>query len=350
MPPSGVTSRAMFDNFETRQLIRRYRWCVWPAALTVAYGLWIELFRLLALSFITFFLLPSSLRFGTTGLSDKLPRFEEITDVLGANELPLIGLSAFLFVILLKLLHPLSSTPAHEVFSKPRFQKYFWPGALHGAVLGMAIALAFALSGLYRYLGFLLPFEEIALALPGLLLRIAAIVAFVYSEEIIFRQKLQRAILSGLAGISFDPANEKSLKTQILAVLITGFLYCGIKALQFDLSWMHFASLLLISIALSLRTLEDGTFERGAGFFAALLVILHPLFSLPVLGNDFSGILMIKYLTGASSSSVNAVARFMTGGAGGPLSGFAFQILILIDILRSAVRYKKTLLQTPAPR
>ena len=100
----------------------------------------------------------------------------------------------------------------------------------------------------------------------------------------------------------------------------------------------------------------------AAGFWSALLIVFQPILSLPILGHDFSGWVLIKYqaiVPEAASDSFNIIEpastygdtiRFITGGAGGPLASFAFQLLLIFDILRGAIRYKKFLFRTRRSR
>jgi hypothetical protein len=100
---------------------------------------------------------------------------------------------------------------------------------------------------------------------------------------------------------------------------------------------MHLLTVFLLSITLSVRQLNDRSFTRGAGFWCGLLVIFQPVFSLPLLGNDFSGVFLVKY------QAPTTALRLFSGGEGGPLAGFAFQFLLLIEILRSVITFKKSI-------
>ena len=59
-----------------------------------------------------------------------------------------------------------------------------------------------------------------------------------------------------------------------------------------------------------------------------------------MLGNEFSGLLLVKYV-GAGSGNLDPTTRFFTGGAGGPLSSFAFQVLLILDIAQGILRYRR---------
>jgi hypothetical protein len=295
------------------------------AGYLLAYAGWILVFRMLVLTFLTYFLTASG----------KHPRFEDISESFGANELTIMGLGALLFVLILHAFYPLTSTTRAEVFTPARLEKYFVPGFAHGATLAAGVTLAFVLSGHYRYLGSFIQFDEAPLAGLTVLVRILALGVFAYCEEYVFRHKISRYIMSQL-GHGRDPSRTATLPVRLATAGVVATLYCGVKLLQFDLGVMQLATLFLISLALSMRAFADGDFARGAGFWAAMLIVFQPLLSLPALGGDFAGIVLIKY-----QGSSPEVARVLTGGAGGPLSSLALQLLLAWDIARGLVRYRK---------
>lgn len=280
-----------------------------------AYAAWIAFFRLLALTFITYFLLGSS------------PRFQDITDVFGANEITLMAIAAVLFVAGLVLFRPLTSTSRSEVVSFQRLQRRFFPGLLGGTILGVGTIIAFVLSGNYRFQGLLLQADEGPWSLATAGLRALSITLLVYCEEFLFRQKLLSALRRDVADIP--------------AAVLCAVLFCAVKQLQFDLGWMQTATLFLATLALGLRAEVEGDFARGAGFWAALLVLFQPLLSLPVLGSDFQGIFLVRY---EPSPGIQAdLFRLLTGGAGGPLSSFGLQLLLAAEAWQVYRRNRKIL-------
>jgi hypothetical protein len=278
----------------------------------MAYTLFGALFHLLALTLITYFLMSAS------------SRFQEISDVIGSNELVIIGLSALLYIVVLRVLNPLTSTTTAEIITTYRIERKLTPGFIQGAVLGSGVVLAFLISGLYKYVGFFVQSADAPLAMAGVALRIAILIVLVYCEEFVFRHK----ILSYLRRRMPDP----------YAVALTGALYCATKAAQFDLGLMHLLTLFFLSISLGFKSLHDGDFVRPAGFYAGLLIVFHPLLSLPILGNDFQGIVLIRY---QSSESDSEISRLLTGGAGGPLASFALQMLLLFDVAQSIFKNRR---------
>lgn len=321
-------------------------WFTRSTLLCGAYVIWIACFRLVFLTVLTYFVVsPNS-------------RFQDISDIFSSNEVSLMGLCALIFVGLTFSLFPLSGKKFSELLNQRHIEKGFLPGFWRGSVVAASVVAFLVLIGVYKYLGYFIPFEETPLALINIFLRMLALALLVYCEEYIFRDKIA--------------AQLKNLP-MLPAALWTAGLYCGVKVMQFDLGLMHLVTLFLISIALSYRSLREGQFARAAGYWAAILIIFHPLLSLPIFGNDFSGVLLIRYqaLTGAlgtASTQAQATlsqaqalsqtqtlalstgpfsfsgnwARLLSGGAGGPISSFAFQLVLILDIARSILRARKT--------
>lgn len=311
-----------------RKIHRRFSWLIKPILFISFYGFWVWAIRLLTLTLITYFTIsPTS-------------HFQDISDSFSSNEVSLMGLASLLFVALLCGLNPLTSTSVSEVISRERIEKGFLPGFVQGTFFAGGMLLAFLLTQVYRYLGYFIPLDEAPLELVNVLLRMAALGALAYCEEFIFHYKISKYL-------------EGYLSNTAIAVLI-GISYCSVKLLQFDLGTMHLITLFLVSVSLYFRAQDESQFARGAGFWAAILILFHPLLSLPIFGNNFSGILLIKYQNIApthlynhshdyftSTPTSDSIIRILTGGAGGPLSSFAFQLLLILDIGRNTFRRKK---------
>jgi hypothetical protein len=308
-------------EFQLKRFSVRWRFLVQPIIFVGCYGLWVFALRLLSLTLIAYFTIsPNS-------------RFQDISDAFSSNEVSLMGLSALLFIVLLVRLNPLTSTVPKEIVSRERIEKDFLPGFIQGAAIAGGLILLFVLSGVYRYLGYFIQLGEAPLELANVLLRMATLVALAYCEEYIFRERFTRPLKDHLS--SFTCAN------------LGAIFYIGIKVLQFDLGWMHLLTLYLIALTLFYRDLESGSFSKGAGLWAGILVVFHPVSSLPIFGNHFSGILLVKYPASSIFSSEGWQSfvewiRFLTGGAGGPISSFTFQFILLLDISRSILRKRVT--------
>ncbi len=277
-------------------------------------------FRLISLTLVTYLLMSSG------------AKFQEISDTYAANELIVVGLGALLFVCMLRWLNPLTSTTTEEIFSPYRFEKRFAPGFLQGATLASALTFAFLLSDAYAYLGFFIQADSTALAIGGVVIRILAIICMVYCEEFLFHSKILNSF--------------RSQVSELQALVFTSLLYCAIKSFQFHLGLMHLATLFLISFWLGIRSVADGDFSKSAGLWAGILVTFHALLSLPILGNETQGILLLRFKIGTDGDL--GATRFLTGGSGGPLSSFILQLIILVDIGRHIFKNQKIILNRKA--
>jgi len=310
-------------------------------AILMTYLGWSAVFKFISLTFVTYFVLSSG---GTEN-----SRFEDINEALSSSQLALVALCAGGYVFLIRLFQPHTRSSRNDFFSPQKIETRFLPGFLHGAVLAAGVTLAFLLGGVYRYLGFFIQADQAPLAMAALLIRILSTLAFVYCEEFIFRKLILTCLTRRGELEEFSPASE--FWHHVAAIAFTGAMYVGVKLYQFDLGWMQAMTLFLVAFALGIRALT-GDFSLAAGFWAAVLIVFQALLSLPILGNEFSGLVLIKYQSlapaappgfWAPESTYGETLRFITGGAGGPLAGFAFQLLILFDILRGTIRYRRRL-------
>ena len=78
-----------------------------------------------------------------------------------------------------------------------------------------------------------------------------------------------------------------------------------------------------------------------------MLVAFQPLSSLPLFGSDFQGLLLIRYESGLSGEP--DWFRWVTGGAGGPLSSVSLQMLLAVETLQHFLRDKKFLPKPKTP-
>lgn len=314
------------------------------------YSVWIGLFKLLSLTIITYFVLVSR---------THVTHFEDVNDAYGSAQISILAFCSLSFVVLQRLLDPLQKRENTSLFTPQRFEKLFLPGFTHGSVLAAGVLVAFLFSGIYHYLGFFVHFDQSVLALASIFIRVISIGVLVYTEEYIFREKIMGSIrradsetTPNILELPNLPLKQQQLRLaahlrnqEFAAVAATSVLYLASKYLQFDseLGWMNGITLFLISVYLGLRMLFGRDFTPGAGFWTAVLVVFNPLMSLPIFGNEFGGLILIKYQQIATElgSQASDTTRFFSGGVGGPLAGFAFQILMIFDIARNALRYKK---------
>ncbi len=338
---SEVAQVQAFHQIDSiKKLTARFPGLSQSLAILVTYLGWSTLFKFISLTFVTYFVLSSG------GAENS--HLEDVNEALSSSELTLAALCAGGYVVLLRVFQPFAKTN-DEFFSPQRIESRFLPGFMHGAVLAAGVTLAFLLGGVYRYLGFFIQADQAPLAMASLLIRIVSTIAFVYLEEFIFRQRILKCLTQRGGMDATSPSNE--FWHNVAAVAFTGAMFVGMKFYQFDLGWMQALTLYLIALALGLRALT-ADFILAAGFWSALLVVFQALLSLPILGNEFSGLILIKYQSlapestsefWAPESTYGETLRFITGGAGGPLASFAFQLLIVFDILRGTIRYRRRL-------
>lgn len=321
---------ALAISERTKSRLRALELPARATALSAGYVAWIAFFKLLVLTFITYFVLSSS---------KHAPKFEEVYESFASNELGIMGLAALIFIAIFPRLSPISTPVAGELFSPVRFERQFIPGFAQGAAFAALFILIFVLTGIYRYLGFFVQFEDTAVAVSNMILRTVSLASLIYFEEFFFRRKLLAYFQK------WRPVQSLGDACWIAAPL--SLLYCVVKMFQFDLGLMHWITLFLLSFLLTLRAIERTEFDEGAGFWLALLLFFHPLLSLPIFGNDISGLLMVKYQPGTTAPTAAAIdtatttVRLLSGGSGGPLSSLAVQILFLIALIRESLAIRR---------
>lgn len=300
-----------------RLIFRKYAGLLKALAFLGSYGSWILLSKMLILSLIAYFL--------QSGSASPV-KFEEINDSVLSSQLSLLGIAALAFVALVISVQPVSLNErwpwlSNDAFSPDRVENRFLPSFFGGAMLAGGLVLAFILLGQYQSIGFYIPFEELPGTLLSIALRTAGLGALVYCEEFIFRYKIARYLQSP----------QRDARNELLTAVLVALGYCAIRDLQFDLGISQLATAFLLSLALSLRRNRTGDFTRGAGFLAGLVIVFQPVLSLPILGSDFSGLLLVKPRPG-----MEGLSRILTGGAAGPFSSFTFQVILVLDIIRNS--------------
>lgn len=282
--------------------ILNYRWMLGPAKLLGGYIAWLLFFQMISKSLVTYF------------LASATTRIQEISETLAVNEVPLYGLAAFGFLALLFGLRPWTTISREDFFGNRRFRSQFWPGFAQGAFLAVVFVISLTAADLYRFLGTFFQFGDSAISLGNVLLRILTIFLLVVCEEYIFRKRLVQLARGHLSETN--------------TAIFVSFAYCGIKLLQFDFGVAHFATLFLVSCRLTLQSMRARQWHEGAGYWSALLILFHGAFGLPVFGNEFQGLLWMKYM------GTGRVTAWLSGGIGGPLSSFLFQLMTFLQILR----------------
>jgi len=321
-----------------KHLLTRYSFQFKALGLVVAYLLWTLLFQHIFLSVLTYFLMSSS--------SDT--RLQDINEALNTNLITMAGLSALIFLVVIRNFYPVSIDRDPKLTDGARFNERFVPGFLRGTMIAVGLTLALLVTGHYSYLGFLFEVSETPLVVFSIFIRFFALAGMVYCEEFIFRQRLV-SLLKG------------KLPSGILCFIVS-LAYCLIKTFQFNLTSMHLLSLFLISTILTLKLLSEKNFLFGAGLWFGILSLFHVAIGLPIFGSKFSGIFLIEYtdplikaaehLSGAVADAHLATESwfgfetnthlFLTGGTDGPISSFSLQIILITIIINQFLIYNKS--------
>ncbi len=315
-----------------KRLYRNWGWLIHGLSFAAFYTAFIAFFRLLLLSVFTYWVVSSRKSASDAGPPLPPPTFHEVSEAFFSNSLLTAGLCAGAFALIFRAIHPIvrELTPLKRWgiqwdtdmwFTRTPFQRDFMPGAMQGTLVAVGIVFAFLIAGAYRYLGVYIQPAEAPLEAAGILARVLAIVAFAYVEEWVFRGVLLKSAASRIPNGA--------------AVALSTAAYLGSKLIQFDFSLLQTASLTLLSVALCVRALKGDSPMRSVGIVSGILIVFQLVLSLPLLGGEASGILLVKP-AGAGTQWSGSLGRFITGGQSGPLSSFAFQGLLLIDIIRNA--------------
>lgn len=255
-------------------------------------------------------------------------RFQEIVDTSATNQLIFVGLACLTFLIFLSQINPILVVNRSEIITAHQFEDRFYPAFLKGAVASCVIALAFLGLGFFKYVGFFVQSDTPAFAVLTIFFKLLAIIFMVYAEEFVFRQKILKLL--------------KDQMHPLRAIGISALLFALAKAFQFHLGLSHLLTLSLLGIALGMRSMFQHEFTTGAGLLAGFLVVTHCVFSIPILGNESQGILLLKYQIQYDIDS--PWVRFLTGGGGGLLSSVAVQFILLLDIAFHFLKHKKMIL------
>jgi len=315
----------MLNSFKTQlnrgaqHIATHYYWTLRAVLFFILYCAWVWLINVLNLSFVTYFLMSSQ------------TRFDQIGELFSTQRLFFVGFGAFAFVILLWILRPFATSPWADLFTRTRLERHFFPGLSKGIIIGAGIAITFWLTGFYRYLGIIVDLSNFPQEAIKGSSKIVAITLFVLAEEYIFRKKILGFLL-----------REHSVG---VSVAISAVLYCIVKGIQFDLGILDYLSLILVGLLLGVTSYFSGDTLKGSGMWIGILVVFHPVLSLPIFGIQGSGIMLLKY--SYENQIFDWTLRFLTGGIGGPISSFSFQFVLAVNVSYLYVKNRSSLFRTP---
>jgi len=275
----------------------------------LALGAWLLAFRLLVLSFLTYFLVMAT---------DAI-KLAEVEESYSSYRMSFAALGISIFVVAVVSSTVLTKLRWNDLFPKEAWARRWGTGMFEGAATALAIFAGLYFSGTYHYMGFLVHFEEGPWAWVLIAFRIGVLFLFTYSEEFWFR-----GVALPRAASSFRPA---------YAILGVALLTTLLRRVFFDLGISHLISLFLLSVLLCLRAMRRGDWLDGAGRWFGLLLAWHPLLGLPVLGADFPGTFLMRYGETTAEESSRWVS-LTTGGPSGPLSSVLLLALLLAACAR----------------
>ncbi len=255
----------------------------------------------------------------TYALISKNTPFQEINDTYLAFQLGGLGVGAFLLYLVYHRFQGMTGTWQKSLSLVSR-------GAARGLFVALLLGAGFMVSGYFKFLGSYIEADELFSTIAAYLVRLISLVLLVYSEEYFFRYRIFQSI-----------RQETSLP---IAIFATSLCFVLTKQLQFDIGILQSMTLFLASVLLCLRFSEQNHFQNGAGYWAATLAVPYVFLSLPIFGLESAAIWTLKYTPPAQHESL---ARWLTGGLGGPLSSLGFQFLITLEIGFLMWRQKKLL-------
>jgi hypothetical protein len=192
-------------------------------------------------------------------------------------------------------------------------------GGSSGLIAASIYLLLFTVSGRGSFLGVYITSTIGTPVFPLFFVDILALGLMLFCEEYIFRHKILGLLLGSL-----PPG---------VAVFFTSLLYLAVKYLQFELSLMDLANLMLMNIALGYFFLKYRKPHRGIGYLIALLCALHSLAGLPLWENESPSFFLFK----ASGRAQD----LLFGGQSGPFAGLALLSIFLVFALGAAFSWKK---------
>jgi hypothetical protein len=253
------------------------------------------------------------------------PSFQEISDQYFSNFWTIQGLASLGFFLFNWALSWNHATPWHEMtWSHWRTQTI--PAFLWSCLSAGGVFLLFLATTPFQYFGSGWSWTEAPWSALNWLTRSAALIGMALGEEWVFRkvlfEDLRRLLRTRLHHFSADR----------LAILITALLWTGTRTWHQSLGISQTVSLLFLGIWLASRVWQGRSYLEGAAILGAFAWIFQAFFSLPLMGHEFSGIWIFKFPS--TSGPWSPWPRWISGGAGGPLSSVLLQLFLLGAIIK----------------
>jgi hypothetical protein len=137
--------------------------------------------------------------------------------------------------------------------------------------------------------------------------RAIAWLAWAFAEEWVFRKVLLEKL--------------RTRYSAWISILIVTALWTLTRSWHQGLGLNQTITLILLGMALGLSVCQGRSYLTGAAILGTSTLIFQVLFSLPVLGQDFTGIWIIKF-------RAENLLQLVSGGPGGPLSSAFLQLAL----------------------
>ncbi len=268
------------------------------ALFLLAYWGWLFAAHLLGISLVTY------------GMMDASPRFNEIADLYFNNYWTVQGWAALLFY-----LFNFGLTVGRQAHWPELSQRNLVHRALPQLMKASVASAAWVLLTFWitpsQFLGPGFSFEGGVWAAFSCLLRAGAWVGWAVGEEWVFRKVLLDRAKRLFAGRGGDLA----------AIATVTALWILTRSWHQHLGINQTLTLILAGLALGLHAVRGGSYLAGAAMLGGAAMVFQVIFSLPVLGHEFTGFWIIKYRS-------DHLLHFVSGGAGGPLSSSVIQLAL----------------------
>ncbi|MFN7684264.1 MAG: type II CAAX prenyl endopeptidase Rce1 family protein [Oligoflexia bacterium] len=278
-------------------------------AFLLTYWVWLFLADLLGLSIITYGATSGG---GALGMGGTTPRFNEIADLYFNNYWTVQGWAALLFFLFNFGL--IVGRQAHwPELSRRNLLNRFFPLVLKTVMASVVWVMLTLWLTPSQFLGSGFPVEESFWSGFNCLVRGVAWLGWAVGEEWVFRKALLERV-------------QKAIPQRFLAILIVTALWVLTRSWHQHLGMNQTLTLILAGLALGLHASHGGSYLQGAALLGGTTLAFQVLFSLPVLGHEFTGFWIIKYRSDSLPSLSNHLLHLVSGGAGGPFSSSVLQL------------------------
>ncbi|MGE4234243.1 MAG: hypothetical protein AB7F43_13015 [Bacteriovoracia bacterium] len=245
---------------------------------------------------------------------------QKVGDFARSNLIPTYGIAALLFIGILHMLYPLSTTSVSKIFQISTFRKNFAQNAFSGTILGIVLVAVLLVSGHLQYLGVYVQMDELVFTFLSILFFSLSIILITIVEEYILRENIEKLVNYPLW----------------VAPILSSFCFLVIKWNQFELHWVEALNFVLINLVCS----RMRSYVSSSIFIFSFLLVLHILFGLPFLGLDIPGIILFHFVP--SQVPVDSMTWIDWSSSRGPESNLIFTTLLIVYLYLPQFRSQKT--------